>query len=300
MNRSRWADMSLLMVAMLWGSTFLIVQHAVRIFPPMAFNAVRFLGAALLLSLIISVFYSKQWRLLSGKMILHACLLGLFLFIGYAFQTAGLLYTTTSNAGFITGLSVVLVPFLSYILLKHSISKLTWISACLAAVGLYMLTFAGSGMSVNKGDALVLICAFGFALHIGYTGLYASKYPPLLLAALQMAVVGLLSMAASAATESFANRTELYSMLKQPEVIWALAVSIGPASALAFWIQTACQKFTTPSRVAVIYAMEPVFAALTGMLLAGERLGAAGLFGCVCILTGMILAELKSAPEQVQ
>ncbi|MEK3733839.1 MULTISPECIES: DMT family transporter [Paenibacillus] len=297
MNRSRMADMSLLMVAMLWGSTFLIVQHAVRILPPMAFNAVRFLGAALLLALIISVFYSRQWKQLSVRMVLHACLLGLFLFIGYAFQTAGLLYTTTSNAGFITGLSVVLVPFLSFVLLKHSISRMTWVSAFLAAAGLYLLAFAGSGMSLNKGDALVLVCAFGFALHIGYTGLYATKYPPLLLAALQMAVVGVLSMAASGATETFANTSEIYDMLQQPDVIWALVVSIGPASAFAFWIQTACQKFTTPSRVAVIYAMEPVFAALTGMLFAGERLGTAGIFGCVCILAGMIMAELKSAPE---
>ncbi|MGV2805387.1 EamA family transporter, partial [Clostridium perfringens] len=200
MNRSRIADLSLLLVAMMWGSTFLIVQHAVRVLPPMAFNSVRFLGAALLLVLIITLFYRSQWKLISGKMLLHACLLGLFLFIGYAFQTAGLLYTTTSNTGFITGLSVVLVPFISYALLKHSISRFTWISALLAAAGLYLLTFTGSGMSLNKGDLLVFVCAIGFALHIGYTGVYAGRYHALLLAALQMAVVGVFSLAASALT----------------------------------------------------------------------------------------------------
>lgn len=77
-NRSRIADLSLLLVAMMWGSTFLIVQHAVRVLPPMAFNSVRFLGAALLLVLIITLFYRSQWKLISGKMLLHACLLGLF------------------------------------------------------------------------------------------------------------------------------------------------------------------------------------------------------------------------------
>ncbi|WP_342576632.1 EamA family transporter [Paenibacillus sp. FSL M8-0142] len=86
--------------------------------PPLAFNSIRFVGAAALLALIITVFYRGQWRAVSIRMLLHTCLPGLFLFLGYAFQTVGLLYTTTSNAGFITGLSVVLVPFLALILLN--------------------------------------------------------------------------------------------------------------------------------------------------------------------------------------
>ncbi|MEX3614827.1 DMT family transporter [Paenibacillus glucanolyticus] len=300
MKRARIADLSLLVVAMMWGSTFLIVQHAVRVLPPMAFNSVRFLGAALLLAFIITVFYRSQWKQISGKMLVHACLLGLFLFIGYAFQTAGLLYTTTSNTGFITGLSVVLVPFISYALLKHAISKFTWISALLAAAGLYLLTFTGSGIRLNQGDLLVLVCAIGFALHIGYTGIYAGRYPSLLLAALQMAVVGICSLIASVVTEHVGNTSDLVEKLTQPNVLWALAVSIGPTSAFAFWIQTVCQKYTTPSRVAIIYATEPVFAALTGILFAGERLTIIGGIGCLCILAGMMIAELKSAPQKVQ
>ncbi|WP_054955874.1 DMT family transporter [Paenibacillus dakarensis] len=300
MNRSRLADLSLLLIAMMWGCTFLIVQHTVRVLPPMAFNSVRFIGAGLLLAIITTFFYRDQWRLLSRKMLLHSCLLGLFLFIGYAFQTVGLLYTTTSNAGFITGLSVVIVPFLSYFLLRHSISRFTWFSALLAAVGLYLLAFAGSEMKWNTGDILVLICAIGFALHIGYTGLYSSRYPSLPLAALQMTFVGLLSLIASLLTEDTGSLPVLMDKLLQPEVAIALLVSIGPTSAFAFWIQTVCQKFTTPSRVAIIFATEPVFAALTGILFAGEVLGWIGGIGCLLILAGMIIAELKSAPHPVQ
>lgn len=300
MNRSRAADLSLLLVAMMWGCTFLIVQHAVRVLPPMAFNSVRFLGAALLLAIIITVFYRSQWKEMTLKMLLHSCVLGLFLFIGYAFQTAGLLYTTTSNAGFITGLSVVLVPFLSFALLRHSISRYTWFSALLAAAGLYLLTFSGSGMSLNRGDLLIFVCAIGFALHIGYTGIYAGRYPALPLAALQMAVVGLLSLAASALTEPISDPAALIDQLTRPQVLWALAVSIGPTSAFAFWIQTVCQKYTTPSRVAIIFATEPVFAAMTGILFAGERLTFIGGIGCICILAGMVVAELKSVPPKVQ
>ncbi|WP_163879088.1 DMT family transporter [Paenibacillus favisporus] len=300
MNRSRIADLSLLIVAMMWGCTFLIVQHAVRVLPPLAFNGIRFLGAAVLLALIITFFYRSQWRDISGKMLLHSCLLGLFLFLGYAFQTVGLLYTTTSNAGFITGLSVVFVPFLALLLLKSPISRYTWISALLAAAGLYLLAFAGTALTLNKGDSLIFLCAVAFALHVAYTGVFAPRYSALPLAAMQMAVVGLLSLLSSLLFEDVGPLTQVADRLLKPEVIWALLVSIGPTSAFAFWIQTVCQKYTNPSRVAVIFAMEPVFAALTGVTFGGEVLGAAAGLGCICIFAGMILAELKSAPREVQ
>ncbi|MET3549364.1 drug/metabolite transporter (DMT)-like permease [Paenibacillus favisporus] len=300
MNRSRTADLSLLIVAMMWGCTFLIVQHAVRVLPPLAFNGIRFLGAAVLLALIITFFYRSQWRDISGKMLLHSCLLGLFLFLGYAFQTVGLLYTTTSNAGFITGLSVVFVPFLALLLLKSPISRYTWISALLAAAGLYLLAFAGTALTLNKGDFLIFLCAVAFALHVAYTGVFAPRYSALPLAAMQMAVVGLLSLLSSLLFEDVGPLAQVADRLLKPEVIWALLVSIGPTSAFAFWIQTVCQKYTNPSRVAVIFAMEPVFAALTGVTFGGEVLGAAAGLGCICIFAGMILAELKSAPREVQ
>ena len=300
MNRSRIADLSLLIVAMMWGCTFLIVQHAVRVLPPLAFNGIRFLGAAVLLALIITFFYRSQWRDISGKMLLHSCLLGLFLFLGYAFQTVGLLYTTTSNAGFITGLSVMFVPFLALLLLKSPISRYTWISALLAAAGLYLLAFAGTALTLNKGDFLIFLCAVAFALHVAYTGVFAPRYSALPLAAMQMAVVGLLSLLSSLLFEDVGPLTQVADRLLKPEVIWALLVSIGPTSAFAFWIQTVCQKYTNPSRVAVIFAMEPVFAALTGVTFGGEVLGAAAGLGCICIFAGMILAELKSAPREVQ
>jgi len=298
-NRSRMADLSLLLVAMMWGCTFLIVQGAVKVLPPLAFNSIRFTGAALLLALITAIFYRSEWTKLSLRMVLHSMLLGVFLFMGYAFQTMGLLYTTTSNTGFITGLSVVLVPFLSLVLLKHAISRYTWFSAVLAAAGLYLLTFTGSAMSVNKGDGLVLLCAVAFALQVAYTGVYAPRYPALPLATLQLAVVGLLSTAGSLMFDGAGTLAGAGELIGDPDVLWALLISIGPTSAFAFWIQTACQKYTTPSRVAIIYAMEPVFAALTGLAFGGETLGTSALLGCLCILAGMLLAELSPEPGRL-
>lgn len=252
MNRSHLANLSLLLVAMMWGSTFLIVQHAVRVLPPLAFNGLRFLGAAVLLALIITIFYRHEWKDLSWKMVRHASMLGIFLFMGYAFQTVGLLYTSTSNAGFITGLSVILVPFLSLFLLKHPISRYTWLSALLAAIGLYLLAFAGSSFSINKGDLLIFFCAIAFALHVAYTAIFAPTYPALLLSTLQMFIVGLLSTFSSLLFEDLGPIHQVVDQLVQPEVLIALLISIGPTSALAFWIQTVCQKFTSPSRVAII------------------------------------------------
>ncbi|OAB46130.1 DMT family transporter [Paenibacillus glacialis] len=297
MHRAHLANFSLLLVAMMWGSTFLIVQNAVRVLPPLAFNGLRFLGAAALLALIISVFYRSQWKELSWKILKHASLLGIFLFMGYAFQTVGLLYTTTSNAGFITGLSVIFVPFLSLILLKYPISRYTWLSALLAAIGLYLLTFTGSSFSLNKGDLLIFLCAIAFALHVTYTAIFAPTYPALLLCTLQMFIVGLLSTFSSLLFEDLGPIHQVIDQLVQPEVLFALLISIGPTSALAFWIQTVCQKFTSPARVAIIFATEPVFAAITGVFFGGEVLGTLAGLGCICILTGMIIAELKSTPS---
>jgi drug/metabolite transporter (DMT)-like permease len=294
-NRSRIADLSLLLVAMMWGCTFLIVQHAVKVLPPLAFNSIRFTGAALLLALITAVFYRHEWRMISWRMVGHSLLLGLFLFMGYGFQTMGLLYTTTSNTGFITGLSVVIVPFLSLALLKHSISRYTWLSAGIAVAGLYLLTFTSSALSLNKGDALILLCAIAFALQVAYTGVYAPRYPALPLATLQLAFVGLLSIFASLIVDGTAPLAHSAELVTKPEVLWALLISIGPTSAFAFWIQTACQKYTTPSRVAIIYAMEPVFAAFTGLVFGGEKLGLSAGLGCLCILAWR--SSARSLPE---
>ncbi|MHA0857166.1 DMT family transporter [Paenibacillus sp. CMAA1364] len=293
-NRSLLANLSLLLVAMMWGSTFLIVQNAIAVLPPLAFNGIRFVGAAILLAFILTFIYPDTWKQLSWAMVGHASILGVFLFVGYSFQTIGLLYTTTSNAGFITGMSVVLVPFLSFLLLKHPLTKYIWISAGLALAGLFLLTFAGSSFNFNKGDMFILLCAVGFALQIVFTAIYAPKYPALILTTIQLAIVGILSVFSSFIFEDVGSISQFGHTIMQPKVFFALLISIGPTSALAFWIQIVCQKFTSPTRVSIIYATEPVFAAITGAIFGGEVLGISAIIGCVCILSGMLLAELKS------
>src|SRR5690606_20031835 len=137
--------------------------------------------------------------------------IGLWLFIGYASQTIGLLYTTSSKAGFITGLSVVLVPLFSFLLMKVKPGANAITGVSIATIGLYLLTMTDK-VSLNIGDGFVFVCAIAFAMHIIFTGKYSSKYPSLLLTVVQITTVAFLSII-------FAFFTENWQQAIQPEVI---------------------------------------------------------------------------------
>ncbi|WP_102263342.1 DMT family transporter [Mesobacillus jeotgali] len=292
MKASTFADLSLLFVALIWGATFVLVQNAISFLEPQAFNAVRFTLAAILLGLWLMLFEKDQLKKVDRKIILSGIMLGFFLFIGYAFQTLGLLYTTSSKAGFITGLSVVLVPLLMIGILKQrpSINSIVGVSA--ATAGLYLLTMSDVS-SLNIGDGFVLICAAGFALHIVFTGKYSSSYPTLILTSVQISTVAALSAVSSVLFEDW-KRAFNPEVIFSANVMIALLVTSILATALAFFIQTNFQKHTTATRVALIFAMEPVFAAITAYFWADERLTYSALVGCGLIFAGMVFAELPS------
>lgn len=300
MKRTWLADVCLLLVALIWGSTFLVVQHAVHTLPPLAFNAIRFACAGLLFAVVLLFTRRTLTIFLNKRLLLHGGILGLWLFSAYAFQTIGLLYTTTTNTGFLTGLSVVLVPFITLWLSKQRLTLPTWISALLALCGLYLLAFNGGTAEWNKGDGLVLLCAVGFAMHIALTGRFASQHDTLPLVTVQLMTVGILSGISSAIFEPQLTMRLLGQALSEPKVLFALAISIGLSTAFAFWAQTWCQKYTSATRVAILFAMEPVFAAITGVTFAGEALGGWALAGCGLIFIGMIVAELKWSGHAVQ
>lgn len=289
---SIFADLSLLFVALIWGATFVLVQNAISLLEPFSFNAVRFTAAAVLLGLWLIVFEKKQLKKFDKKLMLSGMMLGFWLFIGYAFQTLGLLYTTSSKAGFITGLSVVLVPLLMIGILKQrpGVNSITGVAA--ATLGLYLLTMSDVS-SLNIGDGFVLICAAGFALHIVFTGKFSSSYPTLLLTTVQISTVAVLSAISSMIFEDW-KRAFNPEVIYSANVLVALLITSVLATALAFFIQTNFQKHTTATRVALIFAMEPVFAAITAYFWAGERLTYIALAGCSLIFAGMVFAELPS------
>ncbi|WP_042457683.1 DMT family transporter [Neobacillus dielmonensis] len=290
MNKSLMADLSLLFVTLIWGITFVLVQNAINFLEPFAFNGIRFFIAALLLLASLLIFEKRQLKQLNLKIIGIGVFIGFWLFLGYVTQTIGLLYTTTSKAGFITGLSVVLVPLFSMFVLKQVPGKNAVIGVLTATAGLFLLTMTDIS-SLSIGDGFVFICAVSFAMHIIITGKFSNQYPTLLLTVIQISTVAILSLGSSFLFEDWRKSFNPHTLL-HTDVIIALVITSIFATAIAFYIQTNFQKYTSATRVALIFAMEPVFAAITGYFWAHERLSISAFFGCLLIFMGMILAEL--------
>lgn len=294
-HRRLFADLSLLFVAFIWGLTFVMVQDAVHSYPVFAFLSVRFAFAIIGLAPIVwwRRGYLREHRqdVSLGHQIAAGMLIGLFLFAGYGLQTAGLLYTTPAKAGFITGLSVVFVPVLGVILSRERPTLRVGLGVGLAAVGLGLLSLSGVDLAVgiNPGDILVLGCAFSFAAHIFLVGRFAPRMNALILTIVQIMTVMVLASVTSLLFETNVS----WPPSGQP--LWAAAFTGLLATALAFGLQTAAQRFTTATHTALIFAMEPVFAALASFMLIGEVLTGGQLGGGAMILAGMLVAELSSS-----
>jgi drug/metabolite transporter (DMT)-like permease len=299
------ADSALLFVTAVWGATFVMVQDAVSGFPVLAFLGLRFvLATAVLLPLFLR--HRRSWRVpnisaeapsapqpdfvktsLAG--LLPGIAVGLALFAGYAFQTFGLRFTTPAKAGFITGMSVVLVPIGEALVTRRSPGRNALLGVGLAAVGLALLSLQ-SDLSVSLGDLLVLCCAVAFAVHILLVGHFAPHWPALRLAFVQIATVAVVS----SLTTFLVDRPIGWP----PSAVWFAAAFTGVfATALAFFIQSRAQKDTTPTHTALIFAAEPVFAGIFSFLLIGELLGPRQILGCVLILAGMLVAEYQRNPD---
>jgi len=281
------ADAALLGVTLIWGATFVMVKEAVAHFPAFAFLTLRFSFALLSLIPLLWVGHRSRVASLGWTELGAGSLVGLALLAGYGLQTVGLRYTTAAKAGFITGLSVVFVPLLGAILWRRRPPPAAQMGVVLATGGLILLTL-GPTLSIAWGDLAVLGCALAFALHILAVGAFAPHIEPRLLTAIQIGAVALISALISRAAE-----WPWPSLSRQ--VLWAALFTGVLATSLAFGVQSLAQRFTSATHTALIFAMEPVFAALFAYLLAGERLGPHRWAGCGLILAGMLIAELGTS-----
>lgn len=285
MNRQQLAaDGALLFVTAIWGATFVMVQDAVSAYPVFAFLALRFTLAALVL---LPFFLRLDRPARSERMVrswLPGMAVGVALFAGYAFQTFGLRYTTPAKAGFITGLSVVLVPLGQALFLRRAPGRGPVLGVILATAGLGLLSLEPD-LSIRLGDVLVLGCAVSFAAHILLVGRFAPTWPPIRLAFVQIATVAVLSSGMALAVER--------PLSWPPGNVWFAAAFTGLlATSLAFFLQSRAQQATSPTHTALIFAAEPVFAGLFSFLLIGEVLGPRQILGSALIVAGMLAAEL--------
>jgi len=298
MSQPKLATLSILLVTMVWGGEFVLIHNALDLLPPYSFNTLRFLFASLFLWLcLITRGTRRPWN---RHLVWHGFALGSLLAAAFATQTIGMLYTSVSNAGFITGLNVVLVPAFAFFILKERPRALAIVGTLLAAGGLFLLT-GGATSGLNRGDLLVLACAALLALHIVLTSRVVQRHEVLSLTLVQMLTVTVLSLAGALTTENW-RLLIAPEVLTHPTTLLALFVASVLGTGLAFLAQTWAQGLLSATRVALILTLEPVFAALAGYLLLHERLGAAALFGALLILTGIVLAECprRPAPESLQ
>ena len=273
---------ALLAVTAVWGVTFVQVKDAVALYPLFAFLAIRFAIATLTLA----VPGTRRVLSLGPAGIGAGALLGLLLAAGYVLQTAGLERTTVSSTGFVTGMYVVLTPLLALVLFRSRIAPAAWAGVGVSTAGLALLSGVHAGSA--GGDLLVLAGAAVYSLQIVLMERFAPRYDAVAFTLVEMAAAcsGLLLVALA--------RGELG--VPRGWTVWgALLVTGVFASALAFLVQTWAQRRTSATRTALAFTMEPVFAALFGITLAGDRLGPLGWTGCAAIMAGIILAEPAAA-----
>jgi drug/metabolite transporter (DMT)-like permease len=274
---------ALVLVTAVWGVTFVQVKDAVELYPLFAFLALRFAIG----SLTLAVPAARRVRSLGRGGGAAAAGLGLLLAAGYVLQTAGLQRTTVSSAGFVTGMYVVLTPLIALALFRTRIGVGAWAGVLVATVGLAML--AGIHAGSATGDLLVLAGSAVYSLQIVQLERYAPVYDPLAL------TLGQLLTACAGLTVVAAAHGD-FAVAPTGWTVWgALLVTGIFASALAFAIQTWAQRKTTATRTALVFTLEPVFAAIFGYTLAGDRLGAVGWGGCAVIMLGIALAEPAAA-----
>jgi drug/metabolite transporter (DMT)-like permease len=279
------ADLLLLSVSVIWGSTFVVVKESIQTTPVFSFLFLRFgLGFLALLP-----FALRRSELRNPAVWKSGALLGILYFAAFAAQTFGLLTVGASMSAFLTGLYVIFVPLLLWGIFRRTPRRFAIYGSLLAAVGLWLLTSPdmGSGGGLGTGEALTLLCALLFALHIIATDRFTRRFDPFLLVTVQLLVVSLLSAAASLLSEP-ATWPERFD----GSLLVSLLVTGLLATAYTLLIQTWMQRYTTPTRTAIIFAMEPVSAALVGYWFAGELLTPLQLAGGALIVGAMILAEL--------
>jgi drug/metabolite transporter (DMT)-like permease len=277
------AHLALLLCALFWGITFVVVKDALTDSSVFAYLAARFTLALPPLAW----FYRADLRKLSVSDFWAGVRIGILMFGGYAFQTAGIAETTASKAAFITGFSVVLVPVLIALIWA-------WAGAFASLAGLYFLTVPREGIAdLNRGDLLVTGCAVCYALQIIFIERYSARHSLAALSFLQVAVTAAFSLAAIPPLAI--THLEPFRFHPTPELIFAVLITAVFTTAIAYPLLVWAQSHTSATNTALILAGEPVFAAITSYIVLHERLGARAVVGAALILAGILVAELKGS-----
>jgi drug/metabolite transporter (DMT)-like permease len=276
----------LLLVALIWGSAFAAQRVAADHLGPFLFNGLRFLVAVAVL-LPLARFRPRVER----KMLPWVALTGTVLFLASVLQQAGMQYTTAGNAGFITGLYVVLVPVVLVVILRQPVSWATWLAALLATLGALLLSTGGELKQLNPGDALELAGALAWALHVILVGWLARRVDVLSFVIGQDLVAGLLNL-------FFASFTDMGTLPGLAQAGWAVLYTGVFSIGIGYALQGIGQKHAPPSDAALILSLESVFAAIFGFIFLKEYLSPIQLLGCGLIFVAIIQVQIRPVPVE--
>ena len=276
-------ELVLVLMSIIWGATFLVTKGTLKLIGPFTYLGLCYTVATLTL---IAIFH-KRLRSLTRVELFSGCLIGVFLFAGYGFQTVGLQWTTVSKAGFLTGLYVPLVPLFALLFLRQRVPGMAVLGVALSVIGLLLLSLSPQfNLVFGKGEVLILCCAVAFALQVILVGKFAPDVDAINLAIIQLGLTAILSFIAIPLNHE--------PLAPPPLVAWIPVLLLGIMD-MAFtltamnWIQ----QYVSSTRATLIYALEPVWATLFGVLIAGDVLNTAAWIGCGCILAGMVTGRLE-------
>ncbi|SDC15715.1 DMT family transporter [Acinetobacter boissieri] len=279
---TKWPELALVFITLLWGFTFIVVQAALTMSSPMFFVGCRFAAAAFVLLL----FSFKLLKNTTWQDAFAGIVIGLTIAIGYGTQTIGLQSILSSESAFITALYVPLVPIIQWVLFKKMPRLMTWLGILCAFIGLVLLTGNHSlNLSLSYGQVLTLISAFAVAIEIILIGWFSKRVNTQ-----RVTIIQLLS----ASFFAFLSMPMLGEQFVVPSTwnFWAIIVGIGLATALIQFVMNWAQQYVEPARATIIYAGEPVWAGLIGRL-AGERLSTYAVFGAILVFIGVLISDLK-------
>ncbi len=280
-RKNLYADLSLLLVAAIWGSGFVVTKNVVNHITPFYMLTIRFFISFILMAI---VFWEK---VKSTKLedIKAGFIIGFFLFMGFATQTYGIKYTTASKQAFITATNVVMVPFFYWFVSKKRPKSHEIMSAIICFIGIGILSVENN-FRIGLGDSLTLLCAVFFASHIVSIGVYAKKHDPILLTIYQMLITVILSLLAAIIYEP-----------KMPiitkEIIFPILYLSIFGTLIGFLIQNIAQKYTSSTRAAIILSLEALFGSLFSFVFLKEPFSLKFLIGCSAILFSIINTETK-------
>lgn len=280
-----FAELSLVVVTIIWGLGFPITRIAVNIgYEPNTILAIRFLIASILLSVI----YFKKLKMINKQLIIYGAITGLFLFLGFYFQTVGNIYTTPSKNGFITQLNIVFVPFLYYLFFKKKVNIYNIISVVVALIGMFIISYDKEGFdSINIGDIYTFICAIMVAFHITTASYFQKKYDfdPALFVLANVVTAMILSFV-------FMTSFEVFPQIELID-LWPLIFLGILNTALGFLVQSYALKVSLPTKISLIVSLEGVFAAIGSVLIIGEVLSLQVVVGGLLIIGGVFIIQLK-------